>query len=150
MEDHAVRHGEISVAVVDDPTIRRLHDKYLGLDEPTDVMSFVLEQTDDGPDGKVPGEKLLDGEVIVSIDTARATAASYGWAAEDELLLYVIHGALHLIGYDDTDAENKSVMREKEQTYLARFGLEGHYEIGTDEMNSESLPASQQRRPRER
>jgi len=113
LQDASLKQGEISVAVVDDPTICRLHQKYLGVDEPTDVMSFVLDRSKD----------RLEGEVIVSADTADLTAGWYGWTAADELLLYVIHGTLHLVGYDDATPEKKAEMRERELTYLAHFGV---------------------------
>ena len=81
----------ISVAVVDDDAISELNGEFLGHQGPTDVLSFVLEQ----------GEDFLDGEVVVSAETAQRAAAEFGWSAAEELLLYVIHGALHLAGYDD-------------------------------------------------
>jgi len=114
LEDAELDRAEISIAVVDDPTIRRLHQEYLEIDEPTDVMSFVLEQEDGA----------LEGEVVVSADTARSAAEGYGWPAADELLLYVLHGTLHLVGYDDTTPELRIQMRRQEKQYLARFGLE--------------------------
>ncbi len=55
------------------------------------MLSFVLEQ----------GEGFLDGEVVVSAETAQRAAPRFGWSAAEELLLYVIHGTLHLAGYDD-------------------------------------------------
>lgn len=118
LQDESFSRAEINVAVVDDPTIRQLHRKYLGQDEPTDVLSFVLENS----------EACLEGEVIVSAETALAAAPRFGWPAPDELLLYVIHGTLHLVGYDDTTPEKQAEMRRKEQSYLARFGLTGRYE----------------------
>ena len=120
LEEASVAEAQISIAVVDDPTIRRLHHKYLGVDEPTDVMSFLLER----------GESSLEGEVIVSAETARAAAARLGWAAEDELLLYVIHGALHLVGCDDVTDEQRNEMRRREQAHLDRFGLNRPDETG--------------------
>jgi probable rRNA maturation factor len=118
LEDESVGKAVISLAVVDDSAMRRLNREYLGHDEPTDVLSFVLEQG--------PGE--LEGEIIVSAETAAATAQRFGWSAADEMLLYVVHGALHLVGYDDTDPEARAEMRAKEQVYLAEFGLEPRYE----------------------
>lgn len=109
--------AEISVAIVDDPSMHELNRRYLNHDEPTDVLSFVLEAS----------EGALDGEIIVSADTAASTALRFGWAAEDELLLYVIHGALHLVGYDDLDPAAKSEMRRQERACLAHFGLTPHY-----------------------
>ena len=114
LQDEAISSAKISVAVVDDPTIAELHERYLDDPDPTDVLSFVLEWE--------PG--YLEGEIVVSADTAKASAPHYHLTAADELLLYVIHGALHLVGYKDTTSKKKKQMREKEQEYLARFGLD--------------------------
>ena len=105
--------ARISVAVVDDPTIHALNRRYLQHDYPTDVLSFVLERMDDS----------LEGQIIVSTDTARSEAAHYGWSPEDELLLYVIHGTLHLVGFDDTTPAARQQMRDQECRALERFGL---------------------------
>jgi probable rRNA maturation factor len=113
LSDAGIKQARISLAVVDDPTIHELNRRYLAHDEPTDVLSFVLEQ----------GPGMLEGEVIASGDTARHTAERLGWLAEDELLLYIVHGALHLVGYDDATPELRRVMREKELAYLAEIGL---------------------------
>ena len=117
LKDASVRQANVSIAVVDDPTIHALHRQYLELDEPTDVLSFILERSED----------CLEGEVIVSAETAELTAGWYGWPAEDELLLYVIHGTLHLVGYDDTTPETQAEMRKQELACLACFGVEGRY-----------------------
>jgi probable rRNA maturation factor len=109
-----VRDAEISIAVVDDQKMHELNLKYLQHDYATDVLSFPLSDEEDGP---------LEGEVIVSIDTAEREAAEYGWKTEDELLLYVVHGVLHLVGYDDEEVKDRKEMREAEARHLARFGL---------------------------
>jgi probable rRNA maturation factor len=124
LEGEGVRSGEISLAVVDDPTIHELNRNYLEHDYPTDVLSFVLEEADD----------RLDGEVIVSADTALSAAPRYGWAPQDELLLYVIHGSLHLAGYLDETPEERREMRDRERTYLARFGRAARYEDSEEEV----------------
>jgi probable rRNA maturation factor len=116
LEDESIERAKIGVAVVDDPTIAKLHQRYLDDPEATDVLSFVLERT----------SKCLEGEIVVSADTAAASAPDYNWTASDELLLYVIHGTLHLVGYDDTAPKKRSIMREKQREYLARFGLHHH------------------------
>jgi probable rRNA maturation factor len=112
-EDAAITGGRIGVAVVDDATIRQLNARHLNHDDATDVLSFPLEQT----------AGALEGEVVVSADTALATAPEYGWPAADELLLYVIHGTLHLLGYDDRRQAERTEMRRRENAYLARLGL---------------------------
>ena len=101
------------MAVVDDHTIRELNQRHLNHDYATDVLSFPLEQA----------AGALEGEVIVSADMALATAPEYGWSAEDELLLYVIHGTLHLVGCDDKRPAERRAMRNREKAYLARLGV---------------------------
>lgn len=112
--DAGVVRGEISIAVVDDTTMHELNLRYLQHDFPTDVLSFVLEQTSDE----------LDGEIIVSADYAAREAPQYGWTLREELLLYVIHGALHLVGHDDTTSAAKTAMQDRETHYLRRLGIE--------------------------
>jgi probable rRNA maturation factor len=114
-----IRSAEISIAIVDDARMHALNREYLAHDYPTDVLSFVLEQNEEN--------RSLDGEIIVSADYAAREAARYGWTADDELLLYVIHGALHLVGHDDQTTEGRQAMREVEAEHLAGFGLAHRY-----------------------
>jgi probable rRNA maturation factor len=116
--DEGIARATVSIAVVDDDTIHDLNRRYLQHDYATDVLSFVFERSPDH----------LNGEVIVSADTAASAASGYGWSIEDELLLYVIHGALHLVGYDDGASESQSQMRHRERYYLGRFDLVPRYE----------------------
>ena len=110
LDDAGASEATISIAIVDDAAIAKLHLEFLDDPEPTDVLSFVLERS----------EQSLEGEVVASADTAAACAPRYGETPEDELLLYVIHGTLHLVGYDDTAPRQRTVMRKKEREYLAK------------------------------
>jgi probable rRNA maturation factor len=65
----------------------------------------------------------LEGEIIVSVDTARQNAAEAGWSSDDELLLYVIHGTLHLAGYLDKSPDDYAEMRAAEAAVLDRLGV---------------------------
>lgn len=114
-----VRSADISIAVVDDVKMHELNLKYLQHDYATDVLSFRLDEEDGGP---------LEGEIIVSIDTAEREAEEYGWKREDELLLYVIHGVLHLVGYDDQEVADRKQMRDAEAHHLAQYGLVARHE----------------------
>jgi probable rRNA maturation factor len=105
--------GSVSLAVVDDPTIHQINRQYLDHDYPTDVLSFVLED-------RLP---YLEGELVVSTDTAAHNAAEYGWEALSELLLYVVHGTLHLVGYRDKTPEEIAKMRAAELLHLAALGV---------------------------
>jgi probable rRNA maturation factor len=138
LHDEAIGEAQISVAVVDDATIRALNRKYLGHDDPTDVLSFLLEQS----------EASLEGEVVVSAQTAHRAASRFGWSADDELLLYVIHGTLHLLGYDDRTPAQRAQMQAREKAFLARFGLQPRYEE-VDEANHDSTPSQTVHFPRE-
>ena len=110
--------AEISVAIVDDPTIHRLNKDFLDHDYPTDVLSFVLERS---------GDTAWRARSSPSADTAIRNAAQYGWPPADELLLYIIHGALHLAGFDDTSDQAAAAMRVAEREHLGRFGVSPRY-----------------------
>jgi probable rRNA maturation factor len=115
-----VERATISVAIVDDATIHELNRRFLEHDYPTDVLSFVLDRD----------EQSLDGEIVASADTAARVASQLGVTPADELLLYVVHGALHLVGYDDQDDESEATMRRREREVLSELGVKDR-ESGT-------------------
>jgi probable rRNA maturation factor len=108
LRDAEIKDAQISVAVVDDAAIAKLHDKFLGDPAPTDVLSFVLERS----------KGTLEGEVVASADTARACAPRYHCTPEHELYRYIVHGALHLVGYDDATPKKRTTMKKMEEKYL--------------------------------
>jgi probable rRNA maturation factor len=105
---------EISLAFVDNATSHRLNKRYLNHDEPTDVLSFPLSD---------PGAKKLAGELVIGAEVALEQAQARGHDVQAELALYVIHGLLHLCGYDDKNADSAKIMRERERHYLRDLGL---------------------------
>ena len=115
-DDHEIGRAEISVAIVDDPTIRQLNQQYLQHDYETDVISFVLDWNETA--------RALLGQLIVSTDTAATLAQDVGSTMQEELLLYVIHGMLHLVGYDDKQPAAAIEMRAAEKEYLSRFNIQ--------------------------
>lgn len=114
LSDHGKKKGVVSLAIVDDATIHDVNLRFLNHDEPTDVVSFVLEED----------ETSLDGEIVLGADTAARSAAQLQVRADDELLLYAVHGALHLVGYDDLSDAPRREMRAQEKKYLAIVGVE--------------------------
>lgn len=106
--------GQISVAIVDDQAIHEINRHYLNHDYPTDVISFDLTENDPNPSA----EPYLEGEVIASWQTADRIARENGWDSNLELLLYVIHGMLHIVGLDDASPELSQQMRGKEKHYM--------------------------------
>ncbi|NOY30459.1 MAG: rRNA maturation RNase YbeY [Planctomycetes bacterium] len=113
LEDSPYLTASISVAVVDDPTIHQINRQYLQHDYPTDILSFPLGASD----------THLEGELVASADTAIHNATEYGWPAPDELRLYLIHGALHLVGYRDQSAEERAAMVAAEARHLNKLGI---------------------------
>lgn len=106
----------LSVSVVDDAQMAELHVQYLGVEGPTDVLSFPLDDDDD-PEGPEP----LLGEVVVSVDTAAREASERGISTDEELLRYVVHGTLHLLGYDDHDPADRERMWARQEALVAGF-----------------------------
>lgn len=109
-----VKQAEVSIVLVDDRAIHALNERHLGHDWPTDVITFPLSEPDD---------PTLVGEIIVSAEMAATTARRAGTNPRDELALYVVHGLLHLCGYDDQTAEDRSRIRRREDEILTTEGL---------------------------
>ncbi|MBZ4660614.1 MAG: ybeY [Desulfacinum sp.] len=109
--------AELSLAVVDDETIRELNSQYRGVDEPTDVLSFPMGE---GEFGDVAPQML--GDVVLSVETAGAMADEHNLSLEAVLDLLLIHGVLHLVGYDHTDPEEARQMDRKTLDLLALLG----------------------------
>ncbi len=109
---------ELSVVFVDDEKIKELNNSYLGEDSTTDVLSFSLDE----PEFETDCDDKICGEIIVSVETAINTAEKLKSETESELFLYVVHGLLHLMGYDDKDKVASEVMHEKERLILAELG----------------------------
>jgi len=110
---------EIEVIFVDDPAIKKLNKVYKRSDRTTDVLSFGL-------DAGVFGIKKLIGSVFISLDTARANSKRFGTSFEEEVVLYVIHGILHLVGYDDGTKAEIGRMRAEEKRILERICKAGN------------------------
>ena len=114
---------ELSLLITDDATVRDLNKKYRGKDKTTDVLSFALEADKRGgaAAGFVmpPGEMVHLGEVIVSYPQAAKQEAERKRAVEGELALLVVHGVLHLLGYDHDKPAREREMRSLEQRVLS-------------------------------
>ncbi len=112
---HTILHAEgaqfgyLSVVLADHATVRALNRTYLAHDYDTDVLSFPLSET--------PG--VIEGEIYVDLDTAAERHAEFGASFLQEACRYVVHGVLHLLGYDDSSPEAKTHMHALEDYYLA-------------------------------
>jgi rRNA maturation RNase YbeY len=108
-----LRGAELSIRLVDDAEIARLNEQYRGRRGPTDVLSFSLCE---GPHAGQRGALL--GDVVISLHTAERQARRYRRPLESEVLRLLIHGALHLIGYDHVRTKDGIVMRAEERRVL--------------------------------
>jgi len=112
---------EISVLFTDDKFIRTLNNKYRGIDKPTDVLSFSLQEgAVKSPE--IESDKPL-GDIIISAETAQRQADTLNHSIEKELTVLLIHGLLHLIGYDHEEDKDYKIMKEKESEILKIFAL---------------------------
>lgn len=104
-----MRLGDLSVVFCSDPYILEVNKQYLGHDYYTDIITFDYCEGD-----------VLSGDLIISVDTVRANAKEYGAASfDEELHRVIIHGVLHLIGFDDHSPEDQAEMRRQENAALA-------------------------------
>jgi probable rRNA maturation factor len=114
LASQGIDRAEVSIAIVDDRAIRVVNRRHLDHDFATDVISFLLSE---------PGESPLAGEIVVSAETAVRMAGLDGVSPVTELILYVVHGLLHLCGHDDQTPSAAAAMRRLEAERLAAEGL---------------------------
>lgn len=110
LEAEGQPEAELSVTLVDDERIAQLHVDYMNIPGATDVISFPLSD----PEDPIP----ILGEVVVSVDTATREAAERGITLREELLRYVVHGTLHLFGYDDHEPDDYAAMHARQEELL--------------------------------
>lgn len=115
---HRCPQAQLSIALVDDAEIARLNQEYLGHAGPTDVLSFDLAE---------PDQDALQGQVVVSVDTARRQARRRGHSVEAEVVLYCLHGTLHLLGHDDAQPAEAERMHHTEDSLLTELGFGAVY-----------------------
>ena len=109
-----VTDGELSIVFASDAEIAKLNRVYRKKNVPTDVLSFSMLE------GKrLKNESAVLGDIVISVDRAKAQAKTFGTAFKMEMELYIIHGILHLFGYDDEEPKAQKRMRRKERELLA-------------------------------
>jgi probable rRNA maturation factor len=120
--DHEGCSGELTIVLTDDDGIHALNRKYLGHDAPTDVLSFAARE-DGGIFVPAPEAGMYLGDVIVSLPRAAEQAVQQGHSFERELGLLVIHGILHLLGYDHAQEADEATMWARQDAVLAELQL---------------------------
>lgn len=131
-ESEGVEEGEVALTFVDDEEIHVLNREYRGIDRPTDVLSFAMnESLDEELDivYEVEDDEELDdltdmfGDIIISVERAQAQSEEYGHSVEREIGFLFVHGFLHLLGYDHQDEASEAEMMGKQEAVLAQVGL---------------------------
>ena len=115
-------HGDLTIVLTDDAQLHELNRDYLGVDAPTDVLSFPASETD--PE---TGASYL-GDILLSVPRTEAQARTAGHPLADEAQLLVVHGVLHLLGHDHAKAREKAKMWKAQAEILKSLGL-GHVSI---------------------
>jgi probable rRNA maturation factor len=131
-EAEGVNDGEVALTFVTDEHIHELNKQYRGIDRPTDVLSFAMnEGLEDEPEivyeiGEGDAEPDFPdvlGDIIISVETAKRQSEEYGHSLERELGFLFVHGFLHLLGYDHQDEASEAEMMSKQEAVLAEVGL---------------------------
>ena len=110
---------EFSIIIVDNEKIHEINKQYRGVDRPTDVISFALEDSE----GIEPENYRILGDIYISIDKVKEQAKLYGHSEKRELAFLTIHGFLHLLGYDHMEKEDEKIMFAKQEEILNGFGI---------------------------
>ena len=116
--------SEVSVTFVDNEAIHEINKQYRDKDQPTDVISFAMEELGEG-EVAIIGEGMprILGDIIISTDRTREQAKEYGHTFERELGFLAVHGFLHLLGYDHMNDEDEKKMFGRQDEILSTFGL---------------------------
>ena len=119
IEHEKLNNLEFNIIIVDNEKIHELNRDYRGIDRPTDVITFALEDNEDFPEMDI---RIL-GDIYISIDKAKGQAIEYGHSFLRELSFLTIHGFLHLLGYDHMNEDEEKVMFSKQEEILDGFGI---------------------------
>ncbi|WP_165996778.1 rRNA maturation RNase YbeY [Bacillus sp. Cs-700] len=125
-KEEGVEDGsEVSIMFVNNERITEINRDYRGKDQPTDVISFALDDEEEGDDPIVFNEQIphLLGEIVISVPKIEEQAADYGHSFERELGFLCVHGFLHLLGYDHMTDEDEKEMFSKQKVLLEQYGL---------------------------
>jgi probable rRNA maturation factor len=124
LQVEGVKQGEVSVLLTSDERIQSLNREWRGVDAPTDVLSFALNEADE-PDLVLTADMPITlGDIIISLPRAQEQATEYNHSIQRELAFLAVHGTLHLLGYDhEKGGQEQQDMRMREEAILSGLGL---------------------------
>lgn len=118
-EEQIPQEAEVDLLFVDNEAIREMNREYRDKDSATDVLSFPMYEADEEIDEE---EEILFGDIVISLERAQEQCQEYGHSLEREVMYLLVHGLLHLAGYDHMEEEEKKEMRAQEEKLLAVIG----------------------------
>lgn len=118
-EEEIPEAAEVDLLFVDNEAIREMNLEYRDKDSATDVLSFPMYEADEAIEEE---EEILFGDIVISLERAQEQCAEYGHSLEREVMYLLVHGLLHLAGYDHVEEEDKKQMRAQEEKLLAVIG----------------------------
>lgn len=116
-------NAEVDITLVNVDEIHELNKQYRGIDRPTDVLSFALDEGDEEPEVEDEEVEHLLGDVIICAQKAVEQGEEFGHGLTREMTYLAVHGMLHLLGYDHMEEEDKKVMRAREEDILRELDL---------------------------
>ncbi|MFC2342600.1 MAG: rRNA maturation RNase YbeY [Negativicutes bacterium] len=121
-EMYGVSTGEVSVTLTDDAYIQKLNQQYRQMDRPTDVLSFALNE---GVEPEIAGGPDINvlGDIVLSVERAKAQAAEYGHSLRREIAFLTVHGMLHLLGYDHIEEAERQKMEQEQKMVMEALGI---------------------------
>ena len=125
----AARPVELSVVLTNDEEVRGLNAEWRGKDKPTNVLSFPQAEADELDSAATPGPELMLGDIVLARETCVREAEEKALPLPDHATHLLVHGTLHLLGYDHMDDETAEDMEAREIRALARLGLANPYEV---------------------
>ena len=124
----------MSLALVGDRMMSKLHLQFMNIAGPTDVLTFPLDSDEHG--------RVISGEVIVCVPEAKRRVSGTSVKLRDELLLYALHGMLHLCGFDDRTAADFKIMHRKEDQILKQLGVGAVFHRSVDDSTGDDTPGN--------
>jgi probable rRNA maturation factor len=117
-----VGEAEVSVTLTDNAHIHELNRTYRGIDRPTDVLSFALNESQEPEISGGPAVNVL-GDLVISVERAREQAADYGHSVRREVAFLTVHGMLHLLGYDHMEESDREEMEAEQRYVMKELGI---------------------------
>lgn len=117
-----VGEAEVSVTLTDNAHIHELNRTYRGIDRPTDVLSFALNESQEPEISGGPAVNVL-GDLVISVERAREQATDYGHSVRREVAFLTVHGMLHLLGYDHMEESDREEMEAEQRYVMKELGI---------------------------